>query len=142
MKQTVIYVVCILKTSCAQEPPVFLVHRGAGEEHLFGKARMQEIAQVSCELTASLWNMTGLSAWAILMLLASTASPDSFPPEGRVWITQQYQQTLTASHVLRLWHGTLFELFTRLASAEIQSLKLFWQSICTKNCTQFFYSIY
>lgn len=67
MKQTVIYVVCILKTSCAQEPPVFLVHRGAGEEHLFGKARMQEIALVSCELTASLWNMTGLSAWAILM---------------------------------------------------------------------------
>lgn len=63
-----------------------------------------------CELTGSLWNMTGLSAWAIPMLLASATSPDSLPPKGRVWITQQCQQTLTASHVLCLWHGTSFEL--------------------------------
>lgn len=44
MKLIVIYLVCILKTSCAQKPPVFLGHREAGEEHSLG---MQGIALVA-----------------------------------------------------------------------------------------------
>lgn len=41
MEWIVICLVCTLKTFCAQEPQVFLVYRQAGEEHTFGKARMQ-----------------------------------------------------------------------------------------------------
>lgn len=124
VKQIVIYLVCILKTSCAQEPPVFLVHRGAGEEHSFGKAGMQEIALVA------LWAHCFIVEhdWAECLGYSDVVGIISFPwltsSQRQVWITQQYQQTLTASHVLCLWHGSLFELCwpvcrTRLGSAEI-----------------------
>lgn len=85
MNQTVIYLVCILKTSCAQEPPVFLVHTEAGEQHSFGKAGMQEIALVV------LWAHCFIVEhdWAECLGYSDAAGLNSFP-----WLTSSQRQGL------------------------------------------------
>lgn len=76
-ERIVICLVCILKTSCAQEPQVFLVDSQAGGEHAFGKARADRpvISLLRCEIGLG-W-ASGLFWWCWpqqLPLLTSSQS--------------------------------------------------------------------